>query len=324
MENKRIARFAEAVRTRLLPAEESASIPGVLVREMIAMVGHHMGKGVRQFLPLPELEWRVPLGYDHVVERLDRAALEWLHNAHVGKGGKIIYQLHGGAYITPLTNQYRNNAVRLSKLAGDIPVATLNYRTAPEYVYPAALEDALEGFDALLGKGYKAEDILLFGDSAGGNLCLALTLELRKRGRALPGALVLLSPWTDLASRGESYKENLYKDPMFGIDEGQDPEDAGVTTIYAGNTPLDTPELSPAYATFENFPPMLLQVGSYEMLLSDSVTVAKRAKEVGVNATLTIYEGMFHVFSICCGDLIPESRAAWEEVGQFFAQAVKA
>lgn len=318
MENKRISSFVEAARLRLAPGEERTSVPGVLVREMIAMVGHHMGRGAERFKPLPELEWRAPLGYVRTVEQVGEAKLEWIGPEKGVRTDKVIYQLHGGAYIAGLTNQYRTNAVRLSQLAAHVQVATLDYRTAPEHLFPAQLEDALCGYKEILQSGYAPEDIFLVGDSAGGNLALALTLKLRELGFAMPAGMLLLSPWTDLASRGESYTSNLYKDPMFGIDQGQDPALAGVTTLCAGDTPLDDPFLSPAYASLEGFPPMLIQVGSHEMLLSDSETVAAHAQEAGVQVKLTVYEGMFHVFSICCGELIPEGRLAWEEAQRFF------
>lgn len=171
----------------------------------------------------------------------------------------------------------------------------------------------------------------MIGDSAGGNLVLSLCLKLRDEGCELPGKIICLSPWGDLAGKGESHKGNLYKDPMFGkavhsfreefkqselIIEKPASENKSMTALYAGDADLFEPFLSPVFGDYKGFPKMLIQVGTWEVLLSDSRTIYENAKINGVDAELQEYEGMYHVFQQV-GNLIPESRQAWKEIELF-------
>ncbi len=181
------------------------------------------------------------------------------------------------------------------------------------------MEDAQEGWEFLIAQGYKPENIIIAGDSAGGNLTLALVEKLRDEGKALPSAMVCMSPWADLAGKGESHTTNIYKDPLFGIKEGTAIDENFVPPTYAGNADLQDKYLSPIYGSFSGFPPMLLQVGTYEILESDSLAVFEKAKAAGVDVKLTKYEGMFHVFQMA-GNMMPESKAAWAEVTEFLTK----
>jgi hypothetical protein len=184
---------------------------------------------------------------------------------------------------------------------------------------PQAMPVLITAFKALNNPLYNLNQSVTTSHP-GGNLVLALTSKLRDEGRKLPKALILMSPWTDMAAEGESYVNNLYKDPMFGLrKKDQDnnlEEKINFFRSYAGTTDLHDPYLSPAYGHFENFPNMLIQVGSHEMLESDARTIYEKAKAAGVNVTFTHYEGMFHVFQLF-GDLIPEAHRAWQEVESF-------
>lgn len=262
-----------------------------------------------------EPDWKPPGGYTHQVEALSGSTMEYVQAGEAS--GKIIYQLHGGAYLIPLANTYRNLAVRLSEHADGADVALLDYRIAPEHVFPGALRDAREGWDALLAQGYSAADILVVGDSAGGNLALALCLALRDEGRDLPCGIIAISPWADLAGQGGSYTYNLYNDPTFGIALGEAIERAGVPTTYAGETALTEPYLSPVYGEYHDFPPMLLTVGGYELMESDSLTIYEKARAAGVDARLIDAHGMFHVYPLTY--FLPESRAAWSAMEAFIA-----
>jgi len=259
--------------------------------------------------------WKAPTGYTNNKYDLSKSKLEILQY-NGGSHKSIIYQLHGGGYVIGFSDMYRNFAVRYSKISGGADVASLDYRVAPKNTYPAALDDAMEGWNFLLARGYKPENIIVAGDSAGGNLTLALTEKLRDEGKALPLALVCMSPWADLAGKGASHTFNIYNDPMFGIKKGTAISKSFKSPAYAGNTNLQNKYLSPMYGSFAGFPPMLLQVGTYEVLESDSVTVYNKAKAAGVDVKLTKYYGMFHVFQMA-GNLLPESRAAWTEVSRF-------
>lgn len=261
--------------------------------------------------------WKTPKGCTLRKFTIDGLPMELL-TFDSGRSDKVILQFHGGAYMMGLMDQYRRFALKYARLGGGVSVLSVDYRIAREYRYPAALEDALEAWNWLLGHGYKAENILVAGDSAGGNLALALTLKLRDGGGELPRALVLMSPWADMSSSGESRVSNYKRDPMFGMSAG-DHRAGGKRKAgnpYAGSADLRDPFLSPIYAEYSRFPPMLIQVGGWEMLLSDARTVAQKAGEAGVEVTCTEYTGMFHVFQIF-GGLLPESRWAWREAGEF-------
>lgn len=172
--------------------------------------------------------------------------------------------------------------------------------------------DAYEAYLWLLENGWKGEQILLAGDSAGGGLAIALCHYLKDQGQELPCGIIALSPWTDLTARGESYDTNYERDPLFGNTR----DSILYNKDYVGENDSKNAYISPLFGDFGEFPPMLLQVGSYEMLLSDSVEVARKARAQGVNVRLSIYEGMFHVFQKAA-KMLPESKRAWAEIGRF-------
>ncbi|MDR2090911.1 MAG: alpha/beta hydrolase [Clostridiales bacterium] len=222
----------------------------------------------------------------------DNIPTEWLHKKGE-KPGKAILHLHGGAYVRNLDyggNLYRRMAQQYADISG-AGVLTVDYRTAPENPYPAALEDALTAYYVLLNGGFKGQDIIIAGDSAGGGLALALTLYLRDHGVELPAGIVTMSAWTKL--------DYLFK-----------------TTDYAGkhNDPKD-PYISPYYGDFRGFPPMLMQVGTKD-ITNDTVKTAQKAKKAGVSVTQTTYKNMFHVFQALFPKL-DEANAAWNEVETF-------
>lgn len=301
-------------------AAGKASLLGMIVRESIRFIvrllplGEGGLLGAQKAPPVIKSRWRAPKGYTNTRYELPDCAVEILRQQ--SGSDAVVYQLHGGAYIFGFYDLYRRNAVRWSKLTGNADVASLDYRLAPRHTYPAALEDALTGWSFLLEQGYKPENILLVGDSAGGNLALALLLKLRDEGGALPRAAVLMSPWADLSGEGKSHRENIYLDPMFGISKRKPIPTTSSRPAYAGTADLHDPYLSPVYAAFEGFPPMLIQAGTWEVLASDSETIYEKARAAGVEVKLTTYEGMFHMFQLA-GSLLPESRAAWAEAGEF-------
>ena len=301
--------------------EKNVSLTGVVARESIrhimqlpSLSGDGLFEQGADFTS-NESKWSPPKGYGLEKYDLEGLPLEML-TRDGGREEKVILHFHGGAYVMGLSDIYRNVALRYSKISGGATVATIDYRLAPENVFPAALEDAQKAWEWLLYQGYDPHDIIIAGDSAGGNLALALTAKLRDEERELPNSLVLMSPWTDMAAEGASYKDNIYKDPIFGLPKGTDIIDKEKGNAYAADTDLYHPYLSPIYGEFDNFPPMLIQVGTYEILESDSQTLYDKAIDADVDAILTKHEGMFHVFQLA-GNLIPESRAAWIEVKDY-------
>ena len=242
---------------------------------------------------------------------MERFTMEFLE-APVPDTSKVILQLHGGGYIGAMRNAYRTFAGLYCEVGRGISVLTIDYRVAPEHPYPAALEDAVASYQWLLNQGYDASQIIVAGDSAGGGLAMALCMYLKNHEIALPCGIIAMSPWTDLTASGDSYEENYDKDPLFGNTR----DSLIYNRDYVGMNDVTNPYISPMFGDFTGFPPMLIQVGSFEMLLSDSKSVAAKAKETGVKVRLSIYEGMFHIFQMAML-MIPESKRAWVEIGKF-------
>ncbi len=298
--------------------EQDASAQGRLIRELIARFAsdHLIGKKIKngEFRKnLTEPPWMVPGGFTKKEIQMEKFKMEWL-TAGGGSPDRALLQLHGGGYVASMRNAYRNFAVCYSELGRKMPVLTIDYRVAPENPYPAALLDAVSAYRWLLEEGYPASRIVVAGDSAGGGLALALALYLKDQGEKLPAGIIAMSPWTDLTASGESYQTNYERDPLFGKTR----DSLIYNREYVGLEDPRNPYISPAFGDFCGFPPMLIQAGSYEMLLSDSVTVARKAKDHGVKVRLHIYDGMFHVFQMAM-QLMPESRQAWKEVEKFLS-----
>lgn len=233
----------------------------------------------------------------------------------VAAPGAVLLHLHGGAYKTGGLLAARM-VISPIVSASRIPAVTFAYRLAPEHPYPAQLEDALFTYRLLLRSGVSPEKIALVGESAGGNLAIALLLSLRARGEALPGALCLLSPWADLAQEGESYRSLAQVDPTLNVAELMS---AALQFVGGAEEKLSDPLISPIYADFQGFPPTQIHVGESEILLSDSETLLRCMLRDGVPATLFRWEGMCHVFQIYG---FPESRASIHAIGDFLLGAL--
>jgi len=234
---------------------------------------------------------------------------EWILPAGITAGRVVLY-LHGGSYIAGSINSHRALAANIAAAAG-ARALVLDYRLAPEHPFPAALEDALAAYRWLLAVGAPADKIYVAGDSAGGGLAAALLLALREAGDPLPSAAILLSPLTDMAFSGESLKTKAKVDLI--VDFGKESQFA---PLYLGDTDPRAPLVSPLYADLRGLPPLLLQVGSDEILLSDSTRLAEKAKATGVDVTLEVWEGMQHVWHFAAS-LIPEGRDAIRRIGEF-------
>lgn len=296
--------------------DQEVSVQGAIVRELIAhftsdhLIGKKLKNGeIRKKLTEPP--WSVPDGFTLTEIPMEEFTMEWL-TANCQDSDSVLLQLHGGGYIGAMRNIYRNFAVAYCELGNGMPVLSIDYRVAPKNPYPAALEDAVSAYRWLLMKGYEGNRIFLAGDSAGGGLAMALVMYLKDHGEPLPKGVIAMSPWTDMTASGESYQTNFEKDPLFGRTK----DSMIYNREYLGLENPENPYISPLFGDFTGFPPMLLQVGSYEMLLSDSVLVAKKAKGQGVKVRLHVYEGMFHVFQMAMQHM-PESIHAWKEVGKF-------
>lgn len=219
---------------------------------------------------------------------------EWacVNRTHMKK--YVLLYCHGGGYSTGSCLYGRTLTAKLAATTS-MDVLSFDYRLAPEHPYPAALEDAMKVWNYLMLLGYGARDIILVGDSAGGNLALALTLKLRDEKRLLPRGLVLMSPWTDLTSSGETHRTNAQVDPVLD----KEYIDRMIEAYTAGNEEeLQNPYISPLFGKFEGFPPTYIQVGENEILLSDSIELHRKMVEANVSVRLDHFEGMWHVFQM--------------------------
>lgn len=290
---------------------------GQIVREMLAHLtnGKLIGKKIKSGelrKRMVEPEWKVPACFTMTQIDLEHFTMKLLASKENAREDYVILQLHGGGYTGAVRNAYYVFAGLYNEVSHGMSVLTPDYRVAPEDPYPAALEDALESYQWLMEQGYEGHQIILAGDSAGGGLAMVLCMYLRDHGMPLPAGLIAMSPWTDLTASGESYETNYTLDPLFGNTR----ESIIYQNDYAGDHDLKDPYISPLFGDFVDFPPMLIQAGSIEMLLSDAESAAAKARRQGVKVRLSIYEGMFHVFQMSYL-AIPESRRAWVEAGKF-------
>ena len=225
-------------------------------------------------------------------------------------GDSVILYLHGGGYVIGSARTGANLAAPLSRRTG-LPAVSLDYRLAPENPFPAAVDDALAAYIALQEGG---RDVLIAGDSAGGGLALATILAARRQGLRLPPAAVVFSPWTDLTLSGASMDARSDQDPLFSREHF----DAYVDAYLAGHDPKD--ELaSPLLADLTGLPPLLIQVGSAEVLLDDSLRLAARAAEQEVDVSLDVVAGAPHVYQFNVG-VMDEADAALTRAAQWLAQ----
>ena len=216
----------------------------------------------------------------------------WMRLERPHKRRRVILYCHGGGYTSGGLGFSKVLASKLTRATG-LDVLAFDYRLAPEHPYPAAVEDAQAAWDHLMRLGFGARDVVLAGDSAGGNMALVLCLRLRAEGRMLPGALLLMSPWTDMTCSGESLTERADIDPVLT------PEYIyAVREAYAGGLDPAQPELSPLLADLAGFPPTLIQVGTHEILFSDAERLAERMKAAGTECRLEVWEGMWHDFQM--------------------------
>ena len=218
--------------------------------------------------------------------------------------------LHGGGYIIGSPGTHRHLIAALSQAAG-VPVLAPDYRLAPEAPFPAAVEDAVTAYEWLCGQGIAPERIVIGGDSAGGGLTVATLLALRDRGLPLPAAGVCISPWTDLTLTAESYTTRAEADPMVdhaGLDR--------MAQAYLSGQDAKTPLASPHFADLRGLPPLLIQVGTDEVLLDDAVQLEAKVKAAGGQATLEVWDDMIHVWHYFF-PMLAEGREAIARIGAF-------
>jgi epsilon-lactone hydrolase len=228
----------------------------------------------------------------------------------LARADRVTLHVHGGGYCMGSPVTHRGLAGALSRTTHG-PVLLPDYRLAPEDPFPAALDDVVATYHWLVDDlGVSPGRLAVTGDSAGGGLAAALLVRLRDEGRPLPACYVGMSPWVDLAATGGSMTALASVDPWLTsalvLPAGR---------AYAGDTPLDHPHVSPLYADLSGLPPMLVHVGSDEILLDDATRLVDRARTAGVDASLGRFDGLWHVFQAFPG--MPESRDSLREIGGF-------
>jgi len=222
----------------------------------------------------------------------------------------VILYFHGGVYVI-------GSAAATVPLVGDLvrrtgaKAITLEYRLAPEHPYPAAVEDARAAYVGLLAQGIPPDQIALAGESAGGGLAVALLLALREAGEPLPSCGYLMSPYVDLTLSGETLAAKREVDPLLTPDglRARVPD-------YVGGANASDPLISPIFGDLRELPPLLIQVGSHEVLLSDALRLAARAAISDVPVTLEVTPGVPHVFQAYSG-LLDEAGAALDRASEF-------
>jgi len=243
---------------------------------------------------------------------IDHIPAEWLIPVQADSHSAMLY-LHGGGYMSGSIKSYRATAGQIAE-AGKIRTLLIGYRLAPEYPFPAALQDALLAFEWLQRNEYKK--IIITGDSAGGGLALATVSSLRSKQASMPELVICISPWLDVEPSGESMITNARLDPMLKKD------DLKVCRYYVEQNDPQDPLISPLYTDFTGFPPIALLVGSNEILLSDSTRLAEKAKDAGVDVQIKIWQGMWHVFPFFA-PFMPESTQAINEIGAIIRHKIE-
>jgi acetyl esterase/lipase len=257
-----------------------------------------------------EMAKMFPLAPDVTHEKVRAAGIpsEWVA-APESRPDRAILYLHGGGYVIGSLNTHRELASRIAR-ATRARALVIDYRLAPEHPFPAAVEDAVAAYRWLLSIGIAPERIAIAGDSAGGGLTLATLLALRDAKLPLPAAGVCMSPWVDLEGTGPSAQPGGADDPLLQLDGLRE-----MGKHYAAAN-LRHPHAAPLYADYRGIPPLLIQVGTRELLLDDSTRVAAKAKAAGVDVTIEPWDGLIHVWQLF-GPNVPESEQAVARIGEF-------
>ncbi|MEK3757952.1 alpha/beta hydrolase [Paenibacillus sp. FSL P4-0338] len=232
---------------------------------------------------------------------------------------KVILYFHGGGFVSGNCEIYRDLAARLSEAAGGITVLTVEYRLAPEFCYPAANEDCLAAYHWLLERGVHAGNIIVCGDSVGATLALMTLITLREQGDGLPAGVCLLSPHADLVQLdGESYDSRAGTDPT-----GSRAANQRMIVEYMGDFGGAWPAiLSPLRLDLRGLPPLLIQAGDHEVLLSDAERLAEQARAADITVELQIWGNMWCAFQLMAA-MLPEAQQAIGNIGSFIKRVLQ-
>ncbi len=239
---------------------------------------------------------------------------EWI-SAPEAQQDRVVLYLHGGGYVLGSINSHRDVCERLSR-AAKARVLAIEYRLAPEHPFPAGIDDAVAAYRWLLKQGLSAKRLAIAGDSAGGGLSMSTLLALKQAGDPLPACVTLMSPWVDLELLGDSMTSKGDEDPMI-----KKPMVAIMSATYVPSGDLRNPLISPLNADLTGLPPLMIHVGTREVLLDDSIRLAARAKKAGVEAELKTWEGHVHVFQIFASG-VKDGETSLQELGAFIRKHI--
>ncbi|MGB0552768.1 MAG: alpha/beta hydrolase [Alphaproteobacteria bacterium] len=282
------------------------------VREMIAGLPPRTGMSIpERRATMDAWDKAYPVSDDVTVvsAKVAEVPVEWITAPNASEDAVLLF-LHGGGYVIGSPDSHRHLVANLSEETG-LQGLLVDYRLAPEDPFPAAVEDAISVYAALLTHGFEAEEIVVAGDSAGGGLVVAMMLAIRDANLPLPAAGICLSPWNDLTGTAKSLETNASVDPTV-TKESLD----FFAGEYLGEEDAQNPYASPLFGDFTGLPPLLIQVGSVEVLLDDAVVLAERAKEAGVSVTLEIWDEMIHVWHRYY-PVLQEAREANARIGEY-------
>ena len=262
----------------------------------------------REMYDKAQYVFALPEGVDVETDEIGGVPTEVITPAEHGAGTFLYF--HGGGYAigSPASHRHLVGALAAASRARAF---ALDYRRAPEHPFPAAVDDALAGYRGLLDAGIAPGSIVLGGDSAGGGLTVATLIAIRDRGLALPAAAVCISPWTDLTNEAESYRTHADRDPLVF----QEDIDRWGAAYLSGTDPR-TPLASPLHADLSGLPPLLIQVGSEEVLLDDSWRLAERCEAAGVETEIEVWDEMIHVWH-WFGEYLDAADSAVRRIGEF-------
>lgn len=283
--------------------------------ERKARAGLPVARFMQAYLPLPVAYWllrqgvsRVRLGFDVIREAVsaDGVSCEWIIPQNSLTDQVLLY-LHGGGFVFGLTPPHLQMGAYLAQKMG-MRILMVDYRVAPEYPFPAALDDCVTAYLWLLDQGISAKNIVVAGDSAGGNLTVTMLMKLRDSGISLPAAAACLSPVTDLSNKINLGKE--FKDPLLHPKAMKFFHEA-----YGAHNDLRNPLISPVFGNLRGLPPLLVHAGEDEILREDAVRIASLAKSVDVDVRLEIYPRMWHVWQLNLA--LPQTIQSLSDIAQF-------
>jgi len=262
----------------------------------------------RQYTYLTDRFGAVPSETVHEAAQLGPVRGEWV-KAETSSPDRLILYFHGGVYIAGSPESHRPLVAKLAQ-ASEANAFSLAYRLAPDYAFPAAVRDGIDAYRQLIARRISPRSIVLAGDGSGGGLAFAVALAVRNAGLPMPAACVAMSPWADLSLSGWSILQNAKTDTALTWELL-----FVAARHYLKRTNPADPYASPVFASFKEFPPIMVHAGSLEMLRDDASRLGDRAADAGVPVSVEIYDGMQHIFQ--ANPYVPEARVSLQRLGQF-------